>query len=299
MDRKIILNRMCHSPFFVIGTIVLVFVIAVVMFMPFFIDWDPTKQSLAEKLVPPEGFSKGFRGHILGTDQLGRDLLARLLLGGRISLVIACAVVVLQNFIGVVCGIAAGYFGGKLDTFIMRVCDVLLAIPLLVLAIAVIAVIGANIGNLILVMSVTNWVFVCKVIRNDVRIYRNKEFVKASIAFGAGKSHVMFKQIFPNVTTNLIILASQNFGGCLLIEASLSFLNLGVLAPDPSWGNMINVGRNYLVTQPWLAIAPGIALMLIVLALNFLGDGLRDVLDPKENRSKLGRRRVRKQKWAA
>jgi ABC-type dipeptide/oligopeptide/nickel transport system permease subunit len=117
------------------------------------------------------------------------------------------------------------------------------------------------------------------------------------MAFGASKPHIMFKQIFPNVTTNLIILASQNFGGCLLIEASLSFLNLGVQAPDPSWGNMINVGRNYLVTQPWLAIAPGIALMLIVLALNFLGDGLRDVLDPKENRGRLGRNWGRKRQW--
>jgi ABC-type dipeptide/oligopeptide/nickel transport system permease subunit len=140
-------------------------------------------------------------------------------------------------------------------------------------------------------------VYVCKVVRNDVRIYKSKEFVKVSIAFGGSKPHIMFGQIFPNTTTNLIILASQNFGACLLIEASLSFLNLGVQAPDPSWGNMINIGRNYLVTQPWLAIAPGVALMLIVLSLNFLGDGLRDILDPKENRGKLNRRIVRKQKW--
>lgn len=290
---------MRRSPFFVIGSITLVFVVLVVFLMPLLLEWNPTKQSLAEKFIPPQGFSLGLKGHILGTDQLGRDLFTRLLLGGRISLLIAVIVVVLQNGIGVLLGLLAGYFGGKIDAIIMRTCDVLLAIPLLVLAIAVIAVIGPSIPNLVMVMAVSNWVFVCKVIRNDVRIYRSKEFVKASIAFGGSKFHIMFKEIFPNVTTNLIILASQNFGAVLLIEASLSFLNLGVQAPDPSWGNMINVGRNYLTTQPWLAIAPGVALMLIVLALNFLGDGLRDVLDPKENRGRLTRGKVRKQKWVA
>jgi peptide/nickel transport system permease protein len=299
MDKKIILKRMRRSPFFVIGTITLVLVILVILIMPLLLDWDPTKQSLAEKFIPPEGLSKGLNGHILGTDQLGRDLFTRLLLGGRISLVIACIVTILTSLIGLVCGLLSGYFGGRLDSFIMRACDVVLAIPILVLAIAVIAVIGPSVPNLIMVMSATSWVYVCKVIRNDVRVYRSKEFVRASIAFGGSKRHIMFRQIFPNVTTNLIILASQNFGSCLLIEASLSFLNLGVQAPDPAWGNMINVGRQYLVTQPWLAIAPGIALMLIVLALNFLGDGLRDVLDPRENRGRLGRRRIRKQKWVA
>jgi peptide/nickel transport system permease protein len=282
---------MRRNIFFVIGVICAIFVIFIVVIMPLLVDWDPTRQSLMEKFIPPQGFSDGLNGHILGTDQLGRDLFTRLLLGGRISLVIACIVVILQNVIGVILGLLAGYFGGKLDSFIMRVCDVLLAIPLLVLAIAVIAVIGANVPNLIMVMTVTNWVYICKVIRNDVRIYRGQEFVSASRAFGASNAHIMFRQIFPNVTTNLLIIGSQNFGGCLLIEASLSFLDLGVQPPDPAWGNMINIGRNYLTTQPWLAIAPGIALMLTVLALNFLGDGLRDILDPKENRGMLRRKR--------
>jgi peptide/nickel transport system permease protein len=305
MDKKIILKRMRHSPFFVIGAIVGIFVVLVVVIMPHLLQWDPTQQSLIDKFIPPQGLSDGLKGHILGTDQLGRDVFTRLLQGGQISLIIALVVVILQNVIGVVLGIISGYFGGIVDSIVMRICDILLAIPLLVLAIAVIAVVGPSIPNLIMVMTVTNWVYICKVIRNDVRVYRRKEFVLASRAFGGSNPHIMFKQIFPNITTNLIIIASQNFGGCLLIEASLSFLNLGVQAPDPAWGNMINVGRGYLTTQPWLAIAPGIALMLIVLSLNFLGDGLRDVLDPKENQAKrrrtglLGRGQARARRWQA
>jgi ABC-type dipeptide/oligopeptide/nickel transport system permease subunit len=280
---------MRRSPFFMTGLICAVIIVLIVVFLPMLIHWDPTRQSLADRFMAPQGFSEGLNGHILGTDQLGRDVLIRLLLGGRISLLIAVIVVICQNVVGVILGIVAGYFGGVVDSVIMRICDILLAIPLLVLAIAVIAVVGPSIPHLILVMTVTNWVYICKVIRNDVRIYRSKEFVSASKAFGGSKAHIMFKQIFPNVTTNLLIIGSQNFGGVLLIEASLSFLNLGVQIPNPAWGNMINTGRDYLTTQPWLAIAPGIALMLTVLALNFLGDGLRDVLDPKENRG--GRRR--------
>ena len=261
------------------------------------LSWDPTKQSLGERFIPPQGFIDGLQGHILGTDQLGRDLLMRMLMGGRISLLIAACVVILQNIIGVVLGIVSGYFGGIADTIIMRICDILLAIPLLVLAIAVIAVIGTSIFNLIMVMTFTTWVRISKIIRNDVRIYKNKEFVSASRAFGGSKPHIMFKQIFPNVTTNLLIIGSQGFGQILLIEAALSFLNLGVQVPSPAWGNMINTGRNYLTTYPWLAIAPGVALMLTVLALNFLGDGMRDVLDPKENRGRLTRRRIARRRW--
>ncbi len=297
MDKKIIFKRMRRSPFFMTGFICAVIIILIVVFGPMLLHWDPVRQSLANRFIPPQGLSEGLKGHILGTDQLGRDVFMRLLMGGRISLFIAVIVVILQNFLGVVIGIVAGYFGGVLDSIIMRICDVLLAIPLLVLAIAVIAVIGTSIFNLIMVMTITNWVFLCKVIRNDVRVYKGKEFVSASKAFGGSKFHIMFSQIFPNITTNLLIIGSQSFGGILLIEAALSFLNLGVQAPNPAWGNMINVGRNYLTTYPWLAIAPGFALMLTVLALNFLGDGLRDVLDPKENRGKLSRRRILRQRW--
>ena len=164
---------------------------------------------------------------------------------------------------------------------IMRACDIMMAIPNLVLAIAVMAILGPNIFNLIIVLIITSWVQYCKVTRNNVMVIKNIEFVKASQVLGAGKGHIMFRQIFPNVTTQLIILISQQFGWTILTEASLSFLSLGVQPPTPSWGNMIADGRNYLITSPWLVFAPGIALMTTVQAFNFLGAGHRDVMDPK------------------
>ena len=297
MDKKIIFKRMRHNIFFMTGSILLVLLIVVIVIVPLFMDFNPVKQDLASRLLPPEWLSKGLKGHILGTDQIGRDVFMRLLLGGRISLIIASTVVLLQSTIGVCLGMLAGYYGGKVDAIIMRACDVVLAVPVLIFSIALIAVLGKSISVLIFVLVINNWVSSAKIVRNDMMVYRNKEFVRASKLFGAGNAHIMIKQIFPNVTTNLIVLMSQALGGVLLIESTLSFMNLGIQAPRPSWGNMIAVGRNYLITEPWLAIAPGVALMLIVLCFHFLGDGLRDVLDPKENRRKLGRRTINKAKW--
>ena len=189
--------------------------------------------------------------------------------------------VLVAAFIGTVLGAISGYFGGVVDAVIMRACDIMMAIPNLVLAIAVMAILGPNIFNLVIVLIITSWVQYCKVTRNNVMVVKNIEFIKASQVLGASKAHIMFTQIFPNVTTQLIILISQQLGWTILTEASLSFLSLGVQPPTPSWGNMIADGRNFLITNPWLVFAPGIALMVTVLAFNFLGDGLRDVLDPK------------------
>ncbi len=281
MDRQVILNRMRKNPFFVVGSIAAVIVILLTVFSPLLVQFDPNLNSLSERFMAPEGFSRGFQGHILGTDQLGRDVFTRLLLGGRYSLAIACCVVLLQTLVGTILGILAGYFGGVLDAVIMRACEVFMAIPNLILAIAIMSVLGASIVNLILVLTFSGWVNCCKVTRNNVRVIKNQEFVKASRALGAGGFHIMFRQIFPNVTTHIIILASQRIGMTIIIEAALSFLQLGIQPPTPSWGNMIAAGRMYMTTQPWLVFAPGIALMFAALAFNFLGDGIRDVLDPK------------------
>ena len=189
--------------------------------------------------------------------------------------------VALQVVVGTILGILAGYFGGIVDAIIMRACEVFLAIPNLILAIAIMAILGPSLVNLIAVLTFSGWVNCCKVTRNNVRVIKNQEFVKASRALGAGGFHIMFRQIFPNVTTHIIILASQRIGMTIIIEAALSFLQLGIQPPTPSWGNMIAAGRMYMTTQPWLVFAPGIALMIAALAFNFLGDGIRDVLDPK------------------
>jgi peptide/nickel transport system permease protein len=272
---------MKRNPFFVTGFVVGTFIVLITIFSPLIVKYDPIQNSLSERFMPPEGFKKGLNGHVLGTDQLGRDVFSRLLLGGRYSFAIAALVVILQVLIGSTLGLLSGYFGGAIDAIIMRACEVFLAIPVMILGIAVISILGSSLFNLVGVLTFGGWVYSCKVTRNNVRIIKTQEFVHASIALGAKNWHIMWDQIFPNVTTHIIILTSQRVGLTILIEAALSFLNCGIQPPIPSWGNMISSGRQYMTTQPWLVFAPGIALMFTVLAFNFLGDGLRDVLDPK------------------
>lgn len=281
MDKKIVISRMLHSKFFMVGAVTAIVIILLSVFSPVIVQYDPLTNNLAERLMAPEYFARGLQGHVFGTDEAGRDIFSRLLLGSRYSLTIAAVVVFVAAFIGTVLGAVSGYFGGAADAVIMRLCDIMMAIPNLVLAIAVMAVLGPNIFNLVIVLIITTWVQYCKVTRNNVMVVKNTEFVKASQVLGASRMHIMFSQIFPNVTTQLIILISQQLGWTILTEASLSFLSLGVQPPTPSWGNMIADGRNFLITNPWLVMVPGVALMVTVLAFNFLGDGLRDVLDPK------------------
>ena len=280
MDKKILLNRMKHSPFLIIGAIVIVFLLLVCFLSPLYIQFDPTASDITNKFQPPD-FSQGMQGNLLGTDNMGRDVFTRLVVGGRISLTIAIIVVALQIFIGVILGLLSGYFGGVIDVIVMRLCEIVLSIPQLILAIAIMSVMGASLGKLVFVMVFGGWVHVCKVTRNNVRVLKNQEFVHASLVLGAKHPHIIFNQILPNVLTQIFIIGSQRFGEAILTEASLSFLSLGIQAPAPAWGNMISAGRTYMVTYPWMVIAPGIALMLAVLSFNFLGDGLRDVLDPK------------------
>lgn len=280
MDKKILLNRMKHNPFFIIGLAIIIFLLLVCFLSPFYIQFDPIKSDAANRFLPPD-LTQGLKGHLLGTDNLGRDVFTRLVVGGRISLTIALVVVALQITIGIILGLLSGYFGGWIDVVIMRLCEIVLSIPNLILAIAVMAVMGTSLANLVFVEVFAGWVHVCKVTRNNVRVLKNQEFVHASVVLGAGTPHIIFRQIFPNVLTQIFIVGSQRFGEAILTESSLSFLSLGIQAPDPAWGNMIANGRTFMTVYPWMVIAPGIALLLAVLSFNFLGDGLRDILDPK------------------
>lgn len=281
MSKKLLLQRMGKSAFFLTGFLVALLIVLVACIGPRIMAFDPMKNSLLERLQKPDWFSKGLSGHILGTDELGRDVLTRLLSGARISLLISAIVTASQIMLGTALGVLAGFLGGGVDIVIMRICDIFLALPSMLVAIALMAVLGASIPNLILILSITGWVQFCRVTRNNVKIIRGMEFVAAEQVMGASKFRIMFNQILPNVTTDILVLASQRFGYTISTEATLSFLSLGVVAPTPSWGNMIAGGREYLSTCPWLIFAPGIALMVTVLAFNFLGDGLRDILDPK------------------
>lgn len=281
VSKRLLFRRMLKSKFFMIGLLVVLGILVVAIFAPQIVLFDPLKNSLFERLQKPDWFSKGMAGHIFGTDELGRDVFTRLLTGAQISLIIAAAVTSIQIILGTVLGVVSGYIGGWVDVLIMRVCDIFLALPSMLVAIALMAVLGASIPNLILILSITGWVQFCRVTRNNVKIIRSMEFVSAEKVMGASRFRIMFKQILPNVTTDILVLASQRFGYTISTEATLSFLSLGVAEPMPSWGNMIASGRDFLSTCPWLIFAPGLALMVTVLAFNFLGDGLRDVLDPK------------------
>lgn len=284
MNTKILLNRMRKNPFFVVGSIAALLILVLTLFAPLLTPYDPIQNSLTQKFIAPEYFSKGLEGHILGTDQLGRDIWARLLYGARITFLVSFGAAIVCVITGTVLGIVAGYFGGWIDSVIMRACDVLSATPTLVIGIVVLALFGSGTIKFILVLGLTRWIRICKVCRNNVRVQKKMDYVNASKVLGGKNGAIMFKQIFPNVTTHIIIQSSQLIGILILQQAVFAYLGLGILPPTPSWGHMIASGREYLTVYPWMALVPGIALMVTAVAFNFLGDGLRDVLDPKRTK---------------
>ena len=281
MNIKELLRRMRKSNFFIAGAVIVTFILFMALISPLIIVHNPIGMDLSKRLLAPEFFSKGWNGYIFGADPLGQDILTRLLIGSRMSLMISVVVVAATALLGTILGVVSGFYGKTVDMVIMRLADIQMSIPPIVLAIAVIAVLGTSITNLIVVLVITGWPQYTRVVRSNVMVMRNIEFIQASRALGSSNLRIMFTQVLPNVLTALIILMSQMFGRIILVEASMSFLGLGVPLPTPSWGSMIADGREYLTTAPWVVIAPGCALMLAVLGFNFLGDGVRDVLDPK------------------
>lgn len=275
------LRRLLRNKFFVIGFTVSVIVVVLSAVSPYIVVYDPELPDLANRLLKPDWFSKGWSGHILGCDAMGQDILTRLLIGSRYSLIIAFTSVFLACVIGIVIGMLAGYYGGWLDELLMRFGDVQLSIPTMILAICIVAILGSNVRNLIIVMVFTNWVQYARVIRSNVLITKGQEFISASRVLGASDYWIMTRQIFPNVLNSVIILCSQQVGFTILLESSMSFLSLGVQPPTPSWGMMIAESRSYMQIAPWTVLAPGFALMVTALSFNFMGDGLRDALDPK------------------
>jgi peptide/nickel transport system permease protein len=234
--------------------------------------------SAVDKLMPPQWFSGP---HILGTDSLGRDLLARMIVGVRISLMVAAAAVVVAGAIGVVVGVVSGYFGRWADTALMRLTDTLMAIPLVLFAIFVMMVVGSGIRTLIFVIALTQWMTYARTARAESLQLREQEHVSASSSLGASHLRIMVSNIFPNVLPSAIALATINVSFVILLEAGLSYLGLGVPLPDPSLGSLLAEGRQFITRAPWLAIYPGATLMLLVLGVNLLGDGLRSYLDPR------------------
>lgn len=278
MSRQELWRRMKRSKFFIIGATLVLLIVILSLLANVIAPFDPLKQVLRNRLKAPTGV---WSDNIFGADALGRDILSRLLIGSQVSLQISFSVVILTAIIGTIMGIIAGYFGGWVDTVIMRLSDIQVSIPPMVLAIAVMAALGNSTLNLIAVLVFTRWVQYARVVRGNVMMIRNMDYIHASTVLGSSKPRIMFTQILPNVLTSLIIVMSQEFGRTIMTESSLSFLGLGVPPPAPSWGVMIAEGREYLSTAPWVVLVPAFALMIAVLAFNFLGDGVRDVLDPK------------------
>lgn len=242
---------------------------------------DPMRQDLARKLLPPFPILGSSSANFLGTDDFGRDLLSRLLIGARISITIAGLSTLVAGVLGVALGLFAGHYRGILDLVVMRLADIQLAFPPVLLAILVVAVLGNTIVNLIIVLAITNWVVFTRVVYSTVLSLEGREFVTAARALGASHGQIILRHILPNSWTPIIVIATLTIARTVLTEAALSFLGLGVPPPAPAWGSMLNDGRNYMWVTPWLATLPGMALVMTVFAINMLGDGLRQALDPK------------------
>ncbi len=281
MKLSTILRRMRKNRMFMMGLSLLLIMLLLCATSSMWVQWDPEVGNLRSRHAEPDWFVNGLAGHPLGADSLGRDILTRLFVGGWVSLKISFVVTLISMFLGALVGLVCGYYGGWVDMVLMRICDVLAAIPQLLMAICIVAVLGNGMGILIFTLTVTGWINTARLVRSAVLGMKNKEFVSASRVLGASTNRILWKELFPNTVTQLMIAASGHFGGTILVETSLSYLGMGVAPPTPSWGNMISDGRAYLSSAPWVVIFPGIALALTVLGFNFLGDGIRDVFDPK------------------
>ena len=251
------------------------------LFAPQLAPWDPGRQMLVKRLRPPMWQERGLREHPLGTDHLGRDILSRILYGGRISLGVGLSAVTLSALIGVTLGLGAGFFGGRADALIMRIVDMFLAIPYILLAMGVVFALGPSLLNVILVMGATRWVQFARIVRADVLSIREREFVTGARARGNRPFRLLLRHVLPNALTPIIVVATLELAFMIIYESALSFLGLGVQPPTPTWGWMLADGRNYIATAWWLSTFPGLAIMLTVLAVNLLGDWLRDTLDPR------------------
>lgn len=264
-----------------LGLGIILLVMAAALCAPLLSPADPLLQEVTHRMKPPLWTGEDGRVYYLGTDHLGRDILSRLIYGSRISLVIGVSAVALAGVLGTLLGLVAGYRGGRIDDLCMRLTDTMLAMPFILLALAVIAVLGSSLKNIVFVLGITSWVSYARVVRAEVLTLRTREFVAAAQALGGGGARVIFRHLLPNVLTPVIVIATLEVARMIILESALSFLGLGVQPPTPTWGGMLADGRAYLSTAWWLATIPGLCIMLCVLGINLLGDWLRDVLDPR------------------
>lgn len=258
-----------------VGLAIIILIILTAILAPVISPYSPTQTHLRNRLDAPSS------DHLLGTDRMGRDILSRIIYGTRISLMVGFVAVIVAGTIGIVLGSISGYFGGGIDSLIMRIVDILLAFPSILLAISLVAVLGASLFNVILAIGLVSWVTYARIVRAEFLTHKNTEFVLAARAIGASDFRIIQKHILPNSLAPVIVMATLGMAGAIITESSLSFLGLGVQPPTPSWGGMLSEGRSVIRQAWWVSTFSGLAIMITVLAFNLLGDGLRDALDPK------------------
>jgi peptide/nickel transport system permease protein len=276
-----LLRRLVRRRTALFGMVVFLGVLLAAVLAPVVTPFDPLEQDIGQRLQAPGWQDAQGRVHPLGTDHLGRDILARIIFGSRIALVVGLAAVLISGVLGMIIGLVAGYFGARVDDFLMRLADIQLAFPFILLAIAVIGVLGPSLRNIIIVIGVSSWVVYARVVRGEVLSIREREYVQAAIALGSRNGRVLWSHVLPNTFTPWLVVATLDMARVIVIESALSFLGLGVQPPTPTWGGMLADGRVYLSTAWWLATFPGLAILVTVLGINLLGDGLRDTLDPR------------------
>jgi peptide/nickel transport system permease protein len=264
-----------------LGLIIVLFIFIISIFAPYIAPHDPAQMNPSVMLKPPVWMEGGEEGYILGTDNLGRDLLSRIIYGSQISLLVGICSVIVAGIIGVAAGLIAGYYGGFVDNVLMRLVDSFLAIPNILFILVVISVLGPGVLTLIFVIGATNWVTYARVVRGEVLSIKEREFVRAAKSIGTRNRKIIMQHVLPNVISSFIVISTLSVATTIILEASLSFLGLGIQPPTVSWGGMLSSGRNYLATSWWVATFPGVAITIAVLGIIFLGDWLRDVLDPR------------------
>lgn len=278
---KSLFLRLLKSKTGVVGLVIVLAMTLMAIFAPYLAMYDPAKTNIMHRLLPPFWMEGGNRDFPLGTDNLGRDVLSRIIYGSRISLLVGVSAVILAGILGMIFGLIAGYYGKVWDFIIMRTVDSFLAIPNILFMLIILAVLGPSVPTLIFVLGGTSWVVYARMVRSETLSVKERDFVRSARAIGAKDFRIITKYILPNVISSFIVIATLNVASTIILEASLSFLGLGIQSPDVSWGLMLSDGREYIATSWWVATFPGIAITVTVLGVIFLGDWLRDVLDPK------------------
>ena len=267
-------------------TALIVLFVVFAVFAPLLAPYDPTRIALPQKLTPPVIFQGGNPAYLLGTDSLGRDVLSRLIWGARVSLAVSASVVVVSSAVGLLMGLAAGYIGGRVDSFLMRFADGSIAFPGILIALLFAISLGPGVWTVIVSLSVLGWASYARIVRGEVLRLRNLEFVIGARVVGCSPARIMATHLLPNVLDAWVVLMTLQIGLVVLSEATLGFLGAGVPPPTPSWGSLVSDGRNFVDTAWWISFFPGVAIMLLVLCVNYLGDWLRDTLDPRLRRTR-------------